>query len=322
MQHSMDKKGRICWTITDDFPGMKSQVLGLSEAIGIPTKHKTCKSKWPISLPWSNPLNQLTEDSDPLSPPWPDLVITCGRRSAPLSLAIKRNNKGRTLSVHIQDPLSNRNQFDLIISPKHDNLKGANVMQTRGALHKITPEKLTDGIKEFGHLFKDYPGPYSSVLIGGTTNRYNMTKDAVEDIIQKIADIQQITYGSVFVTPSFRTPYREVFNEKLTTLPQVFLADIERINPYFAMLGMADYLFVTDDSVNMVCEACYTGKPVYILPLLNHSGTKPIRFVNELVKDGIVRHFDGQVDEWTYSPINDTAKAADTVRKMLGLRKG
>ncbi len=311
---------KTCWTITDEFPGMKSQVIGLAEAIGIETTHKTCQVQWPwnfLKLPWKSLLSRLAPSSDPLTAPWPDIVITCGRRSAPLALEIKRKSHGKTICVHVQDPVSNRDQFDLIAAPEHDKLCGPNVISTKGALHKITQEKLQDGIKAYGSLFEGLPRPYSVVLIGGTTNRYRMTHKAMDHLIQQIFRIQELTQGSVLITPSFRTPYRPHLKQSLQNHPHIFLADIETLNPYFAMLGLANYLFVTDDSVNMICEACFTGKPVYALPLLGHGNTKPKRFINQLVYDGIVRPFEGSISKWTYKPFNDTSKIAAIVQNML-----
>lgn len=313
---------KTCWTITDAFPGMKSQVIGLSEAIGLPTLHKTCKRRWPwgwLGQSWGNPLTQLTTDSDPLSPPWPDVVISCGRRSAPLALAIKKQNTGKTFCVHIQNPLRNYQEFDLIVAPEHDNLCGPNVITTKGALHKVTLQKLEEGIKEHGFLFQGLPRPYSTVLLGGATNRYKMPREAMEDLIQKVLFIRDATKGSVLVTPSFRTPFREILSKALDHEPHIVLVDIEKINPYFGMLGVADYVFVTDDSVNMVCEACVTGKPVYSLPLLGHGDTKPKKFIQGLVQQGVVRLFHGSIESWTYAPFNDTEKVATLVRERIGL---
>lgn len=311
---------KTCWTITDEFPGMKSQVIGLAEAVGLPTLHKTCKRRWPwgwLGLSWGNPLTQLTSGSDPLMPPWPDLVISCGRRSAPLALAIKKRGNKTTVCVHIQDPLVNRDVFDLIVAPEHDNLKGQNVVSTKGALHKVTQDKIDEGIKIYGSLFKELPRPYTSVLLGGSTNRYKMPLAALEDLIYKIRLIRDATQGSVLVTPSFRTPFRAELTQAFAHEPRIFLVEIEQQNPYFAMLGMADVIFVTDDSVNMVCEACFTGKPVYILPLLGHSNSKPQRFIQSLIHEEIVRVFKGDVETWTYTPFNDTEKVAFTVREKL-----
>jgi len=318
----MTPSKKICWTITDEYPGMQSQVKGLSEAIGLPTVHKTCKRRWPwgwLSLSYGNPLTQLTTGSDPLSAPWPDLVISCGRRSAPLALAIKKQNGGKTFCVHIQNPILNLKDFDLIVCPEHDKLKGSNVISTKGAIHKITPEKIEEGIRSHAFLFEDLPRPYSVVLLGGSTNRYKMPLEALDDLIKNIILIRDRTQGSILITPSFRTPFRDHLTELLRNEPNIFLADIEKLNPYFAMLGVADFLFVTDDSVNMVCEACFTGKPVYILPLLNHGSTKPKKFIEGLVQEGVVRSFQGVIEPWTYTPFNDTAKVAALVREKMKL---
>ncbi len=318
----MTSPSKICWTITDEFPGMKSQVIGLAEAIGFPTFHKTCKRKWPwgwLGLPFGNPLHQLTSTSDPLTPPWPDLIISCGRRSAPLALAIKKQSQGKTFCVHIQNPLFNLRAFDLIVSPEHDHLKGPNVISTKGAIHKVTLQKLQEGVEVFGSLFQSLPQPYSTVLIGGNTNRYSMTREAFDQIISHILFIRDKTKGGVLVTPSFRTPFRDVLTKALRGEPNIFLAEIEKVNPYFGMLGIADFIFVTDDSVNMVCEACFTGKPVYVFPLLNHQETKPKKFIEDLVQEGTVRMFQGGIETWTYDPFNDTAKIAALVREKMKL---
>jgi len=316
----MSISSKTCWTITDEFPGMKSQVMGLAEAIGLPTTHKTCQRRWPwgwLGLSWGNPLAQLTSASDSLLPPWPDLIITCGRRSAPLALAIKKKTGEKTFCVHIQNPILELAAFDLIVAPEHDNLKGPNVITTKGAIHKVTAQKLKEGVKADGALFQKLPRPFSTVLLGGSTNRYKMPRKALEDLIQKILLIRNQTQGSVLVTPSFRTPFRDLPTEMLEGEPNVFLADIEKYNPYFAMLGAADFVFVTDDSVNMVCEALVTGKPVYVLPLLGHGETKPKKFIQGLVQEGIVRLFQGSIDTWSYAPFNDTAKVAAVVREKM-----
>jgi len=313
---------KICWTLTDEFPGMKSQVMGLAEALNLFTIHKTCKRRWPwgwLGLLWGNPLNQLMSQSDPLTPPWPDVVISCGRRSAPLALAIKRQSKAKTFCIHIQNPLFHLNDFDVIVSPEHDHLNGPNVISTKGAIHKVTPQKIEEGVKTYDALFQHLPRPYSTVLLGGSTNRYKMPFRAIEKLIETIREIRDKTQGSVLVTPSFRTPFREILTSALKNEPHVFLAEIEKVNPYYAMLGLADFIFVTDDSVNMVCEACSTGKPVYILPLLDHSATKPKKFVQGLIQEGIIRPFEGSIDTWTYPPFNDTAKVAKLVLEKLRL---
>jgi len=313
---------RTCWALTEKLPGTHSQVLGLSEAIGLPTLHKICKRRWPwgwLGFSLRNPLTELTPDSDSLTPPWPDLIISCGRRSAPLALAIKKESRGKSFCLHIQDPLFNHAAFDLIIAPEHDNIKGPNIIANRGALHYVTQEKIDNSLKAHASLFKDLPKPYSSVLLGGNTHRYKMTEEALNDLIEKILSIRDLTKGSVLVTPSFRTPFRSVLRQALEAEPHIFLAEIETLNPYLSMLGIADFLFVTDDSVNMLSEACMTGRPVYVLPLLGHKGSKSLTFIEELVQDKTVRLFENKVESWSSPPLNETKRIAALVREKLAL---
>ena len=65
------------------------------------------------------------------------LVISCGKKSVKASIYLKRKFKNLVFNIHIQDPKSNHNLFDLIISPKHDQLNRPNNISTLLALHNI-----------------------------------------------------------------------------------------------------------------------------------------------------------------------------------------
>jgi len=43
-------------------------------------------------------------------------------------------------------------------------------------------------------------------------------------------------------------------------------------NPYPGLLGLAKFVIVTSDSVNMTCEAALTGKPLLITELVEEQG--------------------------------------------------
>ena len=317
-------KSMTSWGITDGHAGMLSQVTGLAEAIGLPTEIKTCKRRapwvWlPAMFPIVNPLNHLTNDSDSLNPPWPDLLITCGRRQLPYALWIRKHSEGKTFCAHIQNPRIPLDKLDLIIAPEHDGISGDNVISTKGAIHKITPQKLIEGGKSWQTYFADYPRPYHVVLLGGSTNRYEMTSQVIEKLAEQIKSIADNNAGSVLITPSYRTPHLDLLQSHLEGNPRIFLADLTKENPYLGMLGLADYLYVTNDSVNMMCEANMTGKPLYLLVPQGHQDTVPSRFSDTLVEEGIARIYQGKTEDWTYTPFDETEKAAKEIRKRLGL---
>src|SRR5207253_7613553 len=134
------------WVLHDGKPGMASQALGLAEATGFPFSEKalTIRRPW-VWLPpllWLAPLHAATDRGRPLAPPWPDLVIGCGRNTARPALAIRRAGAGRTLAAQIQDPRVGRGEFDMLLVPEHDRLRGARIVLTSGAIHRVTPERL------------------------------------------------------------------------------------------------------------------------------------------------------------------------------------
>ena len=108
----------------------------------------------------------LGADSDPVVPPWPELLITCGRRSAAISIAVGKASNGRTFRVHVQNPHTPLGCFDLITPPRHDRMQGANVIPTRGALHRATPGRLAEQAAKFAPRFAHLPRPLVAVLVG------------------------------------------------------------------------------------------------------------------------------------------------------------
>ncbi|MGA7544485.1 MAG: ELM1/GtrOC1 family putative glycosyltransferase, partial [Methyloceanibacter sp.] len=90
-------------------------------------------------------------------------------------------------------------------------------------------------------------------------------------------------------------------------------------NPYHAFLAAADAVVVTGDSVNMVTEAAGAGKPVYVQPLKGNS-KRLARFHALMREAGATRPFEGRLESWTYTPINDTESVARKVRQALGLK--
>ncbi|MBT5646243.1 MAG: hypothetical protein HOJ41_00140, partial [Rhodospirillaceae bacterium] len=87
-------------------------------------------------------------------------------------------------------------------------------------------------------------------------------------------------------------------------------------NPYFGLLGLADAIVVTADSVSMVSEACATGKPVHVIEL-DGGSAKFARFHEALRRAGITRPFNGTLESWTYDAPDDTARvAAEIVHRI------
>jgi len=304
---------------------MTGQAIGLAEAVGLPFLHKTIglRAPWrwlPGHLCPGVLRHGLTPDSDSLAPPWPDLLITCGRRSAAASIAIRRLSSGRTLTVHIQDPQIPARYFDLVAPPRHDGLDGENVIQTRGALHRLTPVKLAQAAQAQADRFSHLPRPLVAVLVGGSNRTVRMTPKVCSAIGAQLADLARLYDAGIALTPSRRTGAEnvEALRAALRDVPH-FIWSGEGENPYLALLGLADYIVVTGDSVSMVSEAASTGKPVYVADLEGYSKRLMV-FHHELRREGVTRPFPSPLEHWDYEPVNDTPVVAARIREMLAQR--
>jgi mitochondrial fission protein ELM1 len=70
-------------------------------------------------------VSQLTQDAKKLlHPPWPDLVVATGRRTAPVALWIKTQSQGKTKLVHIGRPRMALSRFDLVLTTPQYGLSG------------------------------------------------------------------------------------------------------------------------------------------------------------------------------------------------------
>ncbi|QCG97304.1 hypothetical protein E6C67_26355 [Azospirillum sp. TSA2s] len=314
-----------CWVVSDGKAGMENQCIGLAESLGLTpvVKRVHLRTPWRQLTPYWRIGNRFAAGpkGDSVEPPWPDLLIGTGRQSIAVSLAVRRQSGGRTFTVQIQDPVMNPRQFDLVVVPRHDKLRGDNVLVTRGALHRVTPAILADAAERFAPKLAHLPHPRIAVLIGGDNGVYRLTPTIMGDVAERLANLTRTHGAGLMVTPSRRTgaDNEAILRARLSGLPAE-VWDGTGENPYFAYLGLADAVVVTCDSVSMTSEACSTGKPVYVIEL--EGGSPKFRaFHDGLYQDGITRPFDGSLDQWSYPPLNETEVVADEVRRRLSAHR-
>jgi mitochondrial fission protein ELM1 len=311
---------QLAWVLHDGKAGMASQAIGLAEATGLPIVEKRLAIRFPwIALPpqlWCLPLRAIASTGAPLRPPWPDLVVACGRNTAMPALAIQRASGGYTVAAQIQNPGVGRGKFDLLIVPEHDRLCGPDVFVTRAAVHRVTQARLVTARDRFPELAR-MPRPILSVLIGGTNGVYRLTMRRLSEIAEALSDILRSNGGSILLTPSRRTGAAglALLRERLKGCSAA-IWDGSGENPYLAYLALADALLVTADSISMISEAAATGKPVHILHL-DGGNAKFARFHASMQAAGITRPFIGRVESWSYPIPDDTARAGAAVRALV-----
>lgn len=306
-----------CWIVTEGMAGTENQCLGVAEALGVTPviKRIGLRQPWKLLSPWLEFECLHTFTGDIPEPPWPDLLIASGRKAIAAARYIKRRSNGKTFTVFLQDPRTNPAQFDLVAVPEHDPLRGDNVVVTDAAPNRVTPEGLAQAQARFAPIFANLKSPRVAVLIGGNSRAYRMTPTTTRSLC---AQLKRLDAG-IMVTASRRTGVEcaEILQQELRGKDNIYFWDGTGENPYFGMLGCADFILVTADSTSMLSEAATTGKPVYSIPL--EGGTERFRkFHAHLEKIGAVRPFKGVLENREYMPLNDAKKVAQAIQTRMG----
>ena len=310
------------WTLTTGEAGMRTQALGLAEAVAaeVPaeiadkTVHPRAPWRWLPGNLAPRRLAAVVENPEDFAPPLPGLVIACGRRSIPAALALRRAG---VFTVYVQKPDCAPSHFDLVAAPRHDGLTGPNVIQTRGSIHRVTAQKLAEAAAEWRPRFEAYPRPWVAVLIGGASKAHSFGPGDALALAEKLKALAD-SGASLLVTTSRRTGTENAAILR-NALPQAFFWSSEEDgpNPYFGLLALADHIVVSSDSANMLSEASFTGAPVHVVELPGGS-TRLRRFLNGLYADGCARRFDGPpLTRWTYTPADDRATVARAILNRL-----
>jgi mitochondrial fission protein ELM1 len=318
------------WAVTDGRAGIEAQALGLAEAIARRAPISLATKRVRLRTPWSwlpsalvpAPRNATTLDSDAIDPPWPDIFIGCGRASIPFAMGVREWSNGRTFVVQLQDPRVNPREFDVVVPPLHDGLEGQNVIPIVGACNRMTPDRLDQAVSEYAAIdLAELPSPRFAVLVGGKSKRQDISASRAREISDSLVAVQRETGGSLMVTLSRRTgnAARMVFSTWLAPHCAVFYEN-DGANPYPAILGVADHIFVTADSVNMATEAASTAKPVHILAVDGSAG-KLERFHQSLARRGCARPFKGKLETWAYPPLLETDRVAAAVLTAWAARR-
>jgi mitochondrial fission protein ELM1 len=172
-------------------------------------------------------------------------------------------SRGNCYTVQILDPRIDPRAFDLVIAPRHDGIDAPNVIRSIGSLNPVDPRWLAEARERFAR-FAALPSPRTAVLIGATNSAQRLDDRYFDALLDLLRDGHG--GGSFLVSVSRRTPDDVALKLRaaFVAFPGVFFGgDGDGENPYAGFLAWADCLVVTPDSVNMLSEACATGKPVY-----------------------------------------------------------
>ncbi len=311
------------WVLADDRMGNVNQLLGIAESLNEPFERKDIRYTQWVKLPnivrRSTLIGVTRETAQALRAPWPDVVLSAGRRSFPVALHIKKRSGGKTKIVQIMNPGSTGFQrADLIVLPQHDNYTGTaqNVFKIAGAPHRITPERLSAERQKWEPVFAAYARPRLSLIVGGATKDKPFTTDMALDLVEKALALRP---QSVLVTTSRRTPAAviDVLQQHLPTDRTFFyrFGDTGE-NPYFGLMAATDMIIVTGDSISMCSECCAAGVPVFIFAPDTMMSPKHKRFHQTLYAGG----FAAPLGAAPFTPsghFNPATQIADKIRTLF-----
>ena len=305
--------------LTEGMHGMISQVEGMARALNTEFDHKIVR----LSFPWNLVPPKLTPISDIIlkdkiyliENETPDLIISCGRKSVIPSILLKRKNK-KIFSIHIQDPKVNFKNFDIIIAPEHDNLKGDNIISSKGAINYITQRDI-DRAKPY-LMDKIKSQKIVSLILGGPSKHYSFSNKELTRIFKKIkTDFISDGYKGI-VIPSLRTPKRIIDLAINEFDPDNFVVNSVDKQAYLSALALATCIVVTCDSTSMISEAAVSGKPIFVAHMRPKKNNYRFRQFFQLFKEmGITRDLGERVQSWTYNKLSEAERIAIIINNKL-----
>lgn len=278
------------WLLLSDKLGDNAQVEIIAEALGLPYEVKRVYPLPEFVLgkpPFRPSLYHLDMDrSDPLEPPWPDLVITIGRRPSMAAMWIRRRSGGHTKIVLLGRPKCMLEEYALVVVTAQYRLPPrANVLHLDMPLMRTREEAISAAVQDWQPRLEGLSRPLTALLVGGPTKPFLFDEAVARDLAYKALSASE--GGTLYVTTSRRTPAAVVdaLEASLAGRARFYRWGEPGDNPYLALLGLADRFIVTGDSISMMVEVARLGRPLAIYPLPRQPG--PFPWLRQKLADAI-----------------------------------
>ncbi len=220
------------------------------------------------------------------------------------------------MNIHIQDPKVSLKNFDFIIAPEHDGLTGSNVLNSKGAIHYLRDDELSQNIDYLKpHIKKE---KIATLIMGGPNKYYNFDEKSVEQIFLRIYNIFIKKNFQLIFIPSLRTP-QNIINlaKKYFDKNQLIITEVDK-KAYLSALKLSNHIIVTCDSISMISEAAMTGKPIYVAQMRLVKKNSRFRKFFELFKSlNIIKDLENSLETWDYNKLNETDRISGYIKEKL-----
>ncbi|MDA8231344.1 MAG: mitochondrial fission ELM1 family protein [Magnetospirillum sp.] len=320
------RDGAPVWVLADDRTGDVAQCLGVAEAIDLPfvVKDVAYEKLAVLHNIFRGPtLMGITPASRArLVPPWPRLVIACGRRTSPVARWIKRRSGAAVAQIMDPGP-GGRSGIDLFAVPAHDaaQLPEDKVVRILGAPHRVTPERLAEAALRWRPHWAHLPRPWVAAIVGASTRHRVSPLRQMRQLGEQVSALAAREGGSVLLTTSRRTgaAAERALLSAIGEPRYVHRWGGAGENPFFAMIALADAVVVTGDSTSMCTEATSCPGGVYIWSPPGWVMPKHARMHEDFYAGGYARPLDGvrRLESWAHHGLNPAATIADAIRTRL-----
>ena len=303
--------------LSEGMHGMISQVEGLAKALDLDFIHEKIELNgfWKLFPPKLTPTQNFVFKNKINSKF--NIIISCGRKSVIPSIYLKKKFKNKVINIHIQEPKVSLDNFDFVVAPEHDGLKGRNVLTSKGAIHYLTNSELEENenyLKSRINIDKKIV----TLILGGPTRYYDYSNQVIDSIFSKIEKNFLRNNYQLIIIPSMRTPQNIIEKAKsYFDKDQIVISNVDK-KAYLSSLKISDHIIVTCDSTSMISEAAITGKPIYVAQMPAIKNNQRFKSFFDLFESlNIIRVLDNSVENWTYTKLNETNKIASQIKEKM-----
>ena len=303
--------------LSEGMHGMISQVEGLAKALDLDFIHEKIELNnfWKLFPPKLTPVQNFVFKNKINSKF--DVVISCGRKSVIPSIYLKKKFKNKIINIHIQEPKVSLDNFDFVVVPEHDNLKGNNVLTSKGAVHYLTNDELNQNENYLKSRINTQK-KIVTLILGGPTRYYDYNNQVIDNLFSKIEkNFLKNNYQAIII-PSMRTP-QNIIEKAINYFDkdQIIITNVDK-KAYLSSLRISDHIIVTCDSASMISEAAITGTPIYVAQMPAIKNNKRFKsFFNLFESLNIIKELNNSIENWTYTKLNETNKIANQIKEKI-----
>lgn len=270
--------GPRLWLLQGKTAGDNAQVLALGENL-------TADAGWQAEIKsvspalrqagkrfWPQPPPLEIFAASGMAPPWPDVVIACGKTPCIVAQWLKEMAGGRLVHVQLGRLGARPKAIDLVLeTAQYGVAPTKNMISLTLPIVRRDPAREAAAVDAWETQLQNLPRPWLGVLVGGPASPIPFDAADGSRLLRRMTELRRALGGSLLIAYGPRTPnpVREILELGLSGDAQhrVFGWPPAQPNPYPALLSLADRFLVTCDSASMIADACVTGKPVEVFML-------------------------------------------------------